>query len=119
MPPEIFRLVEPSRNAVESPWRWPVAILMVRGMRDARAALRVRNALLNIPGVVWVEAVLDPGFVRVAHDPERVDPMTLPSLLAMRETTYPARFLLLIRIPHAEDDLQTTRLGVCQGFADT
>lgn len=117
MPPEFLRLLEPTQKDA-SPWRWPVAILLVRGMRNASEMLRVRNALMGVAGVVWVEVVLDPGFVRVAHDPTFVDPKSLPSLLAMREPTYPARFLLLIRIPRAEDDPQTTYLGACEVLAD-
>jgi hypothetical protein len=92
---------------------------MVGRMRTARAAQRVRNALLSVPGVVWVEAVLDPGLVRVAHDPGRIDPQELSKLLGAREPDYPARFLLLVRPAGAQDELQTTNGGACEGLEDS
>ncbi len=111
MPPDIFRLVEPSKQSVEPSWQWPVAILMVRGMNSARAALRVRNALMSAPGVVWVEVVRDPGFVRVAHDPSCVEPTALPAVIAAREPDYPAKFVLLIRPAGSGAGFSTRREG--------
>jgi copper chaperone CopZ len=96
MPPRQLQPLEHSELVPESPRPWPVAVLLVRGLHSARCALRVRNALLSVPGVAWVEVVLDPGFVRVAYDPARVDPETLPAVLSGREPHYSARVLLLI-----------------------
>ena len=58
-------------------------ILLVRGMDCPACALRVRNALLQIEGVVAADVALDHGLAKIWYDAQRVQ----PELLAVRLPT--------------------------------
>ena len=49
-----------------------VAYLAVEGMGCPRCAMRVRNGLLNLEGVLLAEVMLDRGIAAAAHDPDLV-----------------------------------------------
>ncbi|GIK37082.1 MAG: hypothetical protein BroJett011_09150 [Chloroflexota bacterium] len=48
------------------------AYLAVRGMGCPRCAMRVRNGLLSLADVLFVEVLLEQGLALVAYNPERV-----------------------------------------------
>lgn len=49
-----------------------LAYLAVRGMGCPRCAMRVRNGLLSLDGVLLAEVILENGMAAVAFDPDRV-----------------------------------------------
>ena len=49
------------------------AYLVVWGMRCPRCAVRVRNALLGLDGVLVADVFLDEGIAAVSYDPERMN----------------------------------------------
>lgn len=55
------------------------AVLAVQGMGCPRCAMRVRNGLLRLEGVILVDVVLEQGIAGVAYDPECI---TLKDLTA-------------------------------------
>jgi copper chaperone CopZ len=61
--------------------RAETVVLLVRGMGCPACALRVRNGLLQVEGVVGVNVALLHGLAKVWYDPERLQPETLPDLL--------------------------------------
>ena len=53
------------------------AYLAVNGMGCPRCAMRVRNGLLGLDGVLMAEVNLEKGIVAAAFDPHRVTPSDL------------------------------------------
>jgi copper chaperone len=53
------------------------AYLTVGGMGCPRCAMRVRNGLLALPGVLLAEVFLDKGLAAAAYDPAQVSPEDL------------------------------------------
>lgn len=53
------------------------AYLLIRGMGCPTCALRVRNALLQVEGVVAADIHLDYGVARVWYEPQVVQPETM------------------------------------------
>ncbi len=51
-----------------------VAYLGVGGMGCPRCAMRVRNALLQLDGVILAEVILEQSLALAAYDPERITP---------------------------------------------
>ncbi len=49
-----------------------VVYLAVRGIGCPRCAMRVRNGLLSLEDVLFVEVLMEPGLAIVAYNPERV-----------------------------------------------
>lgn len=58
------------------------AMLLIWGMGCPTCAMRVRNALLAMDGVLTVEIALDQGVALIRFDPDRVAAETLPDVLA-------------------------------------
>jgi copper chaperone CopZ len=58
------------------------AVLAIDGMGCPRCAIRVRNGLLRLEGVVLVDVLLERGVAGVAYDPERVTPQALTEAVA-------------------------------------
>ena len=50
------------------------AFLAVWGMGCPRCAMRVRNGLLNLEGVLFAEVFLEQGIAATAYDPQLVTP---------------------------------------------
>ncbi len=48
------------------------AVLAVSGMGCPRCAMRVRNSILQLDGVVLVDVILERGLAGVAYDPGKV-----------------------------------------------
>ncbi len=59
-----------------------VAYLGVGGMGCPRCAMRVRNALLQLDGVILAEVFLEQNLAAAAYDPERVTPEALVAAVA-------------------------------------
>ena len=59
-----------------------VAYLGVGGMGCPRCAMRVRNALLRLDGVILAEVFLEHNLAVAAYDPERVTPDALVAAVA-------------------------------------
>ncbi len=62
------------RDALQSAM---VAYLAVGGMGCPRCAMRVRNALLRLDGVIVADVFLEHGMAAAAYDPNRVSPEDL------------------------------------------
>lgn len=58
------------------------AYLAVWGMGCPRCAMRVRNALLRLEGVLLADVFLERGVAAAAYDPERVAPQDLVRAVA-------------------------------------
>ena len=58
------------------------AYLAVRGMGCPRCALRVRNGLLSLEGVLLADVFLEQGLAAAAYDPQRVNPDDLVNAVA-------------------------------------
>ncbi|MFQ5859908.1 MAG: heavy-metal-associated domain-containing protein [Anaerolineae bacterium] len=58
------------------------AYLAVRGMGCPRCALRVRNGLLSLEGVLLADVSLERGLAAAAYDPEQVGPDDLVNAVA-------------------------------------
>lgn len=73
--------------------------LLVRGMGCPACALRVRNALLQIEGVVAADVALNRGLARVCYDTNVVQPETLaarlPSLADDARHHYKAQLIVI------------------------
>lgn len=73
------------------------AVLAVDGMGCPRCAIRVRNGLLRVEGVVVADVVLDQGIAGVAYDPTRLAPADLVDAVANSgdgsHHVYSARFI--------------------------
>jgi len=54
-----------------------IAYLAVEGMGCPRCAMRVRNGLLSLDGVLIVEVQLEQGIAAAAYEPNRVNPNEL------------------------------------------
>jgi len=50
------------------------ARLSVSGMGCPNCVIRVRNAILQLDGVNWVDADLETGVIQVAYNAERISP---------------------------------------------
>lgn len=59
-----------------------VAYLGVGGMGCPRCAMRVRNALLRLDGVILAEVFLEHNLAVTAYDPKRVTPEALVAAVA-------------------------------------
>lgn len=59
-----------------------VAYLGVRGMGCPRCALRVRNGLLRLDGVLMAEVFLAKGIAAAAYDPSQLTPSALVRAVA-------------------------------------
>ena len=76
--------VEPLHKAVD-PQRLsgaPLVYLLVRGMGCPACAMRVRNALVRVDGVLAADVFLGQGVARVHYDPARVAVEELPRALS-------------------------------------
>lgn len=58
------------------------AYLSVGGMGCPRCALRVRNGLLSLDGVLLVDVFLEQGLAAAAYDPQQLSPATLLEAVA-------------------------------------
>ncbi len=71
--------------------------LLVRGMDGPTCAMRVRNVLLRVDGVLAVDVFLEQGMATVRYDPAQVKPSALPDALATADESghhrYTARVL--------------------------
>lgn len=81
--------------------------LLVRGMGCPTCALRVRNALLRIEGVVAAAIHLDYGVARVWYEPQVVQPETLgvrlPELADEGRHHYTAQVIVFSGESHGDD----------------
>lgn len=59
-----------------------VAYLAIGGMGCPRCAMRVRNGLLSLDGVLLADVFLEDGMATVAYDPEQVFPNDLVRAVA-------------------------------------
>lgn len=79
------------------------AFLLVRGMGCPACALRVRNGLLQIEGVVAADVLLSHGLAKVWYDPRAVQPESLvarlPALADDARHHYTARLLAVFDQP--------------------
>ena len=76
-------LVTPSQEPAnpEELAQTETAFLLVRGIGCPACALRVRNGLLQIDGVVAADVVLSHGLAKVWYDPKAVQPESLAARL--------------------------------------
>ena len=78
-----------------------MAFFLVSGMGCPTCAMRVRNGLLQIGGVVAVEVILDRHLAKVWYDPDELQPETLaarlPALTADGRHHYTAHLLAVSR----------------------
>lgn len=59
-----------------------IAYLAIRGMGCPRCAMRVRNGLLSLDGVLLADVFLENGMAAVAYNPEQVFPNDLVRAVA-------------------------------------
>ncbi len=61
------------------------ANLLVSGMGCHNCAIRVRNALLQLNGVHWVDVELESGSAQVAYDATKISPDQFAPAVAMAD----------------------------------
>ena len=75
------------------------AFLLVRGMGCPRCAMRVRNGLLQMEGVVAADVILERNLAKVWYDPGVLHPQNLtaylPALTADGRHHYTAQLLVI------------------------
>ncbi len=59
-----------------------LAYMAVWGMGCPRCAMRVRNGLLNLEGVILADVILEKGIAAAAYDPDKVTPEDLEQAVA-------------------------------------
>lgn len=100
--------VKPLRKAVSEQQlaQAETVYLLIRGMGCPTCALRVRNALLQVEGVVAADIHLDYGVARVSYEPQVVQPETvgrrLPELADDGRHHYTAQ--VIVFAGEAEDE---------------
>jgi len=86
---EMVCRVEPVHKAVDSQQLLdaPLVYLLVRGMGCPACAMRVRNALVAVEGVLAADVFLEQGIACVLYDPAQVSVEELPAAVAAADAS--------------------------------
>jgi len=81
--------VEPIHKAVDAQRLLdaPLVYLVVRGMGCPACAMRVRNALVRVDGVLAADVFLEKGLASVLYDPAQVAVEDLPAAVAAADAS--------------------------------
>ena len=105
---EVTCHVEPIHKAVDAQRLSdaPLVYLLVRGMGCPACAMRVRNALLGVEGVLAADVFLEPGVASVLYDPAQAAVEALPVAVAAADATGRHHYTAQIVVFSGEDARQ-------------